>query len=100
VIEALAAKGKTPKALETKPLLLEWVEPVYGAFWLLTRHRPVSIGMGGGHYGAIPLSEIAVYLDEAAVVDPIDRGEWIELLTALDAEHMDFLNSKKEPEKT
>lgn len=36
-LEDLADEGRMPAALETRPVLPEWVEPVREAFWLLVQ---------------------------------------------------------------
>lgn len=89
-LQKLVEQGQTPEALKTQPRLRPWVAEQYRAFQMLSASRPV--GMGG--VGAIPLSEIAVYLDLFEVHDFDERDAYITMIQALDSVYLKHMAQK------
>ncbi|BBK30587.1 hypothetical protein EDC65_1974 [Stella humosa] len=77
LLEARAAgTGIVPPALASRPEIAPWADPYWRAFLDLSRERLPA--------GAIPLAAIRTWLDEEQVRDPVLRGEFRELVVALD----------------
>lgn len=75
-----AATGALPPALENRPELDPGLEPYFEAFALLSPSRPIHLGGAG----AIPVAEIAAYLDLEAIADPEERRAHLRLVRAMD----------------
>ena len=95
-LEKQAEAGVIPLALRTRPLLFEdqFHKFAWEAFQFLNLQRPVSAMTGA--LGAIPISELAAYLDFRGVYSFEDREEYLFLISAMDRK---FLSLMAEQEK-
>jgi len=84
--------GVEPDALKHKPRLKPWVADYYKAFQMLSSSRP--IGMGA--VGAIPISEMAAYLDLFGILDHEERELFITMMQALDSVYLKHVNKSAE----
>lgn len=84
-------EGVMPKALKDRPVLLDWLEPVFEAFNMLSASRPYA-GMDGVAL-PIPFSEIACYI-KFFMPDLMERKEdldfFIFLVRTADHEYLDL----------
>ncbi len=85
-LEKLKAKGKAIPGLDSEPEIDHQNLHFWSAFCTLSSSRPQ------GEFGpsAIPLSDIASYLDIIAVEDRDERLEYLRLIKSLDAEYLEW----------
>jgi hypothetical protein len=81
---------RIPSALEEKPELSEWLDPVLEAFLALSRARPASVGMGGVIFMPIPASE-ALAMANAIGWPPLD---FLRVIAEADALYVERINQR------
>lgn len=82
---------RIPSAIEEKPELPEWLEPVLEAFLALSRSRPAAVGMGGVIFLPIPASE-AIAMANAIGWPPLD---FLRVIADADALYVEQINKRK-----
>ena len=91
-LKTLQEQGQEPEALKNRPRLKPWVADHYKAFQTLSNSRPIGMGV----VGAIPISEIAVYLDLFRVCDYGERETFITMMQAIDSVYLKHVNKRDE----
>jgi hypothetical protein len=89
----LAATGVEVPALQNRPDLDPLLAEEWEAFGMLSRARPVGMGLSG-----IPLSEMAIY---CALFDvpPEERSRFVRIMQAMDRTYLEYHGSEEAKKK-
>ena len=64
--------------------------PFWNAFHVLSRSRPMYVGMAGGFPGAISYTELSAYAKDHGYGHPDDLLEFVQIVGSLDTEYLNL----------